>query len=182
MPASPNNPLTVNVDFTLYPGTNYFIKCRGNVDLYRNSSGAVYPYNSSLINITNSNAGSPGYYYFFYNWVYTEITCNTARTSVMAVDTCNTVGINEITANDLISINPNPGNGIFNVAFTPATQADYNMQITNALGQVIYNEQLPALKSYFSKKLDLTKFDAGVYQLHINGGGMRSTQKLVIQK
>ncbi|MBL7913615.1 MAG: PKD domain-containing protein [Bacteroidia bacterium] len=182
MAASPNNPLTVNVNFTLYPGTNYFIKCRGNVDLFRNSSGAVYPYNSSLINITNSNAGSPGYYYFFYNWVYTEITCNTARTSVMAVDTCNTVGINEITANDLISINPNPGNGVFNVSFTPATPADYNLQITNALGQVIYNEQLPELKAYFSKKLDLTKFDAGVYQLHINGGGMRSTQKLVIQK
>lgn len=52
MAASGSTALTVNLNFPLYPGTNYFIKCRGNVDLYRNSSGAVYPYTSSSVNIT----------------------------------------------------------------------------------------------------------------------------------
>jgi hypothetical protein len=88
IPASGSNPTTVNVNFTVYPGTNYFIKCRGLVDLYRNSSGAVYPYNSSCINVTGSNAGTPGYYYFFYLWNYNEISCNTGRSPVTAVDTC----------------------------------------------------------------------------------------------
>lgn len=182
MPASPNNPYTVNVNFTMYPGTNYFIKCRGNVDLYRNSSGAVYPYTSSLINITNSNAGSPGYYYFFYNWVYNEITCNTSRTACMAVDTCNTVGIGEITANDFVTVSPNPANGIFNVSFTPTVQDNYSIQISNAIGQIIYNEDAYLGRSKYSRKLDLSSYDAGLYQLHIRGGGTHATQKLILQK
>ncbi|MBL0341092.1 MAG: PKD domain-containing protein [Bacteroidetes bacterium] len=77
MAASGTNAQTINLNFALYPGTNYFIKCRGNVDLYRNSSGAVYPYTSSSVNITGSNANAPGYYYFFYNGMYSDITGNT---------------------------------------------------------------------------------------------------------
>ena len=68
IPASPTIPVTINLNITLYPGTNYFIKCRGLVDLFRNSAGAIYPYLSTFgdVNITNSNAGSSGYYYFLY--------------------------------------------------------------------------------------------------------------------
>src|SRR4030095_8184046 len=124
IPASPTQPYLVNLNITVYPGTNYFIKCRGNVDLYRNSSGATYPYSSSLINITGSNAGSPGYYYFFYNWVYTEITCNTGRTAVIGEDTC-FVGLNEIDVNNLLQINPNPGSGLYNIAFNSNVSGAY---------------------------------------------------------
>ncbi|MBB77983.1 MAG: hypothetical protein CL844_03145 [Crocinitomicaceae bacterium] len=39
-----------------------------NSGLYRNSSGANYPYNiGNMINITGSSASLPGYYYFYYN-------------------------------------------------------------------------------------------------------------------
>jgi len=39
-----------------------------NSGLYRNSTGAMYPYDiGGMINITGSSASQPGYYYFYYN-------------------------------------------------------------------------------------------------------------------
>ena len=36
--------------------------------MYRNSTGANYPYNiGNMINITGSSATQPSYYYFYYN-------------------------------------------------------------------------------------------------------------------
>ena len=39
-----------------------------NSGLYRNSTGAMYPYDiGGMINITGSSASQTGYYYFYYN-------------------------------------------------------------------------------------------------------------------
>jgi choice-of-anchor B domain-containing protein len=48
----------------------------GNSGLYRNDAGAIYPYNiGSIMNITGTSAGSPGYYYFYYN-IEVEVPCD----------------------------------------------------------------------------------------------------------
>jgi PKD repeat protein len=177
--ASPNVAVTITLDFTIYPGNNYFIKCRGNVDLFRNSAGANYPYNSSLVNITGSNAGSPGYYYFFYNWTYSEVVCNTARTSCIAQDTC-TLGLNEIYGATL-SVYPNPGNGNIQLSFIAGEKDNYEVSVTDALGQVIYNEKLTDFTGEFKKPLDLTKAAKGIYMLNISGTNSHLNRKLVIQ-
>ena len=56
----------------------------GNDNLFRNNSGASYPYASSdgTVSITNSDAGTPGYYYFFYNWKLQQPGCTTTTTVV----------------------------------------------------------------------------------------------------
>ena len=39
-----------------------------NSGLYRNNSGAIFPYNiGGVINITETSASSTGYYYFYYD-------------------------------------------------------------------------------------------------------------------
>jgi hypothetical protein len=54
----------------------------GNSDLYRNDNNAVYPYNiGSIMRITNSSAGSPGYYYFYYN-IEVEVPCENITTEI----------------------------------------------------------------------------------------------------
>jgi Secretion system C-terminal sorting domain len=170
----------VNVNFTLYPGNDYFIKCRGYVDLYRNSSGAAYPYSSSLINITNSNAGSPGYYYFFYNWTYTEVTCNTSRTAVTAQDTC-TVGITEIPGLQSLEIFPNPNDGVFDLKFESRLKENYTVEITNAVGQVIYREDIIDFSGLFNRKLDISKSGAGIYLLTVSASDNRAIRKLIVR-
>jgi PKD repeat protein/photosystem II stability/assembly factor-like uncharacterized protein len=181
MTASPNNPLTIDLNFVLYPGTDYFIKCRGNVDLWRNSDGANYPYTSTHVNVTGSNAGSPGYYYFFYNWVYTEITCNTARSPVTGADTC-AVGIAEPESLNEVFIHPNPGSGLFDMSFRATEKADYTIRVTNNIGQLIYEELVSDHTGLYRGRLDLSKFDSGVYQVTLTGGGTSATSRLVLQK
>jgi hypothetical protein len=181
IPASPNNTTTVTLNFTIYPGNNYFIKCRGYVDLYRNSSGAVYPYTSSLVNITNSNAGSPGYYYFFYNWTYTEITCNTSRTAVVAEDTCSTTGIEEIAGAESILLSPNPASGQVEVGFTSISPDNYRIEILNNVGEVIYTENIPGWSGVFRKKIDTSSFASGIYMVRLTNSGQSAVRKLVLR-
>ena len=55
---------------------------QGNSELYRNNASAVYPYIiGSVMSITNSSAGSPGYYYFYYN-IEIEVPCENVSTEI----------------------------------------------------------------------------------------------------
>ena len=60
---------------------------QGNSDLYRNDASAVYPYTiGSVMSITNSSAGSAGYYYFYYN-IEVEVPCEGVTTEINEFDT-----------------------------------------------------------------------------------------------
>jgi photosystem II stability/assembly factor-like uncharacterized protein len=178
IPFSGTSPTTVNVNFTLYPGTNYFIKCRGLVDLYRNSSGAVYPYLSTAVNITGSNAGSPGYYYFFYFWTFQEITCNTGRTAVVALDTCAVIGIEDIFSTNTLELFPNPSDGKFNLTFDAKVQADYLITITNTLGKKVFEYPLLNFAGEHKRDIDLSNLSKGLYLVNISSGDKKITRKM----
>ena len=169
IPASGTNTTTVNLNFHLYPGSNYFIKCRGFVDLYRNSSGAIYPYNSTSINITGSNAGTPGYYYFFYNWQYTDITCNTGRTPAVALDTCS-IGIEEQELQNSMELFPNPSHGIFHLTFNAKSSNSYLVNITNDLGAIVYRSTTNMFTGKVDKEIDLSELAKGIYMINISDG------------
>ncbi|MBK7682440.1 MAG: T9SS type A sorting domain-containing protein [Bacteroidetes bacterium] len=181
IPASGTNSTTVNVNFTLYPGNDYFIKCRGLVDLYRNSSGAIYPYLSTAVNITGSNAGSPGYYYFFYFWTFQEIACNTGRTACVALDTCAVIGIEDVFSNNTLDIFPNPNDGKFNLTFDAKVQADYMVTITNTLGKKVFEYPLISLAGEHKRAIDLSHLSKGLYLINISSGDKKITRKINLQ-
>ena len=121
------------LNFNLNPGNDYQLGVTNgsSPDLYRNNNGPNYPYNiNGLVEITNSSAGvsgSPGYYYFFYDWELAEPPCFTSRTMATAIiNNTTTVTINPISP---ICINDAPvnltaslaggtwaGNGITNIS------------------------------------------------------------------
>ncbi len=72
----------VTVNIPLIPGT---YRLGGtSMNLYRNNSGASYPYTlNGVINITGSSAGSD-FYYYLYNWGITLPACTSVRTPVIA--------------------------------------------------------------------------------------------------
>lgn len=75
----PNGTSTVPLNLNLNPG-NYRLGGT-EMSLYRNNSGASYPYSlAGLVDITGSSAGS-GFYYYYYNWNVTGY-CTSARTAV----------------------------------------------------------------------------------------------------
>lgn len=80
---------TVPVNFNITPGTAYrlvYLSSTGGVTaLYRDFSGATFPYTlSGVASITNGSIG--GYYYYFYNWSVSS-GCESARTMVTATVT-----------------------------------------------------------------------------------------------
>jgi PKD repeat protein len=88
----------MNLDFALEPGFRYAIKLTGGADglgLYRNSSGADYPYSAAgLMTITDSDATAAdsvtqlGYYYFFYDWEVAAQPCGSVRVPVVVTMDC----------------------------------------------------------------------------------------------
>ncbi len=77
---------TVTLNFSLPVANDMALAIGGTSNLYRNQSGAVYPYNiGSSVSITSSNSGTAGYYYYFYNWKIQEPGCISTRTVVQAI-------------------------------------------------------------------------------------------------
>lgn len=74
---------TVTLNLALNPGS--YRLGGSSMNLYRNTSGASYPYSiSNLISITGASAGS-SYYYYYYNWLVQPQACVSARTAVNAI-------------------------------------------------------------------------------------------------
>jgi Zn-dependent metalloprotease len=82
----PNGSSRVMLNIDMTPGT-YELGVRDSMNLYRNSTGAVYPYNDAagIVSIFGNNAAnSATYYYFFYDWEVKETDCISLRTQVTA--------------------------------------------------------------------------------------------------
>lgn len=86
---------TITLNTFLPAGTAYEIGQGTAITLNRNTTGAVYPYTSSAINITG-NTFDVDYYYFYYNWQFST-GCESAREPVVATVTNNVTGTDVIT-------------------------------------------------------------------------------------
>ena len=77
---------TVTLNMPMPVANELYLSISGNDGLYRNNAAANYPYISTdgTIVITGSDAGSPGYYYFFYNWKLQQTPCVTTPVPVVA--------------------------------------------------------------------------------------------------
>ncbi len=79
----PSGHSTVTLGWDLPVMDNLMLNASGNINLYRNQSGAQYPYYAadSAVVITGSDAGA-AYYYFFYHWQLQAPACRSARVPV----------------------------------------------------------------------------------------------------
>ncbi|ODS78175.1 MAG: hypothetical protein BGO42_17665 [Flavobacterium sp. 40-81] len=76
---------TVILNHALTPGSYQLYPTLPSAGLSRNTTGAVYPYTSSVANITG-NGYDANYYMGFYNWVF-QASCVSPRTEVVATVT-----------------------------------------------------------------------------------------------
>ncbi|MCC6412927.1 MAG: T9SS-dependent M36 family metallopeptidase [Saprospiraceae bacterium] len=102
----PNGANRINLNMDI-PETGNYSLSNVSQNLYRNNSGAAYPYNiNNLISIYSSNATSDEltFYYYFYDWEVQETTCKSQPTEVALTVTPGpaagfTVVSNSLTAN-----------------------------------------------------------------------------------
>lgn len=80
----PPGKTTVYFNWNIPSGTNYRLVAPANCRLYRNTTGAAYPYSDGhLVKITGSSYNTSTYYYF-YNWKVKGGECRSPRTPVTA--------------------------------------------------------------------------------------------------
>jgi hypothetical protein len=98
----PSGTAVVTLNFTVSPGTNYRLGILGNsnLNLYRNSDGASYPYTiPGLISITGNSANDPVRWYFYYNWQVEEAPIACASTRIPVVAAVHPVPVADVTSN-----------------------------------------------------------------------------------
>ena len=101
------------------------------------------------------------------------------RTGYIHVDyathTGNLTGLN-------CSVFPNPGNGLITLNLNSLKNDIVDIQVYNALGNVVYNEGNIEVTYQMKKVLDLRSLPAGLYYMKVAGKETSLTRKIVIQK
>jgi hypothetical protein len=74
---------------------------------------------------------------------------------------------------------PNPSNGVFTTSFNTVNADNYNVKITNTLGQVVYEESLVNFSGNYSKAINIASFGKGVYMLSISNSKNEDVKKVI---
>ena len=174
--------LTLNYDLPVQNGLRLGI-WGGTKDLYRNSSGASYPYysNDSSLVITSNDVPDLGRFYFFYNWQLQQAPCVSERVpvTVNVLTTGCTSGIDETELSNNISLQPNPTNNLLNVQINSLqTNSDGKISVQNILGETLLAQNVH-LNTNSSWQLDVSSFANGVYMFTLNSGKQTITKRFV---
>jgi hypothetical protein len=89
-------------------------------------------------------------------------------------------GINILAADNDLTIYPNPSNGTVTISFTPVDRSTHGVEIQNALGQILYKEEVSDLNETYSKSLDLQPFGKGIYTIRLRNKTGEAAKKVVI--
>ena len=91
------------------------------------------------------------------------------------------MGISEYSSSCVtFSIYPNPKKGNFTLEIRSVNRENYLIEITNIIGQLIYIEKIDNISGKFTKQIDMSENERGVYFLSIkNSTGFR-TEKLIV--
>ncbi len=116
------------------------------------------------------------------NGNYTVVVSNSGCTSPASANSIvSTVGINEAVNNGTsFVIYPNPNNGKFTVVFSTTEIMHYTITLHNAIGQVIYEEELKDFTGYFTKNFDVIDLGKGEYFLTIENSKHQRMEKVIV--
>jgi hypothetical protein len=168
-------PIGVNIPAGLAYGMYVSAISPGTLSLYRNTTNASYPYDyGNVASITQASNGSTDFYFFFYNWDISTISCySDMQEAVVYVDPCTNIKENNLGE---FKISPNPNNGSFEIYMTNIT-ANTEIEILDLNGKVIYNNTI----SNKNQNINIENISRGVYIIKANQNGNVKTKKLIIQ-
>lgn len=159
----PDSASRINLNFNLTPGTGYEIG--GNsMDLFRNTTGMVFPYTlPGYVDITSATSGSDRYYYF-YDWEVVAQPCVSARTMMTATIINCGVGVeSEDGIDNSISIYPNPTSDNFSLSFKNSIRSDVNIKIYTCTGKLIWEDTQINFVDEYKNTIDMSAFSTGLY-------------------
>ncbi len=78
------------------------------------------------------------------------------------------------------SVFPNPNNGVFTVKLSSNTSTNITMNLYDLRGRLVH-ESIHESAANFSKKLDLSSLQSGVYLLKVSDRGRSANKKIIIE-
>jgi len=183
-----NGLVNLSLDFTIEPGTNYQLGvdyAGTGPNLYRNSSGANYPYTvPGLMSIKRSSANTnpTGYYYFFYYWRVKEPDCVSPRVPVLAKldTTCGITSLNERSLDQQIRFYPNPAKEAITIEL-PSHKGNLEVDLWSLEGKKVRELYVSNQANNSSKQeVELTGLPVGLYFIRITNQSETTTKRLVI--
>lgn len=94
--------------------------------------------------------------------------CGTSDTSI-TVQVIKCVGVEENAVVDQLSVFPNPTEGLLNVFFTSNKAQNYQINLVDITGKVLYTEYLNNFVGQYNNPMDLTNVASGMYIFRIMG-------------
>ncbi|MEO6169040.1 MAG: GEVED domain-containing protein [Chitinophagales bacterium] len=92
------------------------------------------------------------------------------------------VGIDDPLSDKMISIYPNPGEGMIVLDINvSASISQLNLRVMNVLGQILFEESLNLNSRLLKKSFDFSEWSKGTYYFEIDADGQLIRKKLVIQ-
>jgi len=80
-----------------------------------------------------------------------------------------------------IEVFPNPSTGSFTLNLAIIEKNNYQIQLKNVLGQVLYVESLNNFKGDYNKQFDLSTYGKGVYILSLVNANGQQVKKIIIE-
>ncbi len=81
-----------------------------------------------------------------------------------------------------LSIFPNPNSGVFFISFFSNEKADFQLEVTDILGQIVHKAELKSVHGNYANQIDLSQHAVGVYTLTLKGGKAQIVKKILVNK
>ena len=178
-PITGNGAVKIPIGIVIQPGFSYTMTA-GNATttggLYRNTNGASYPYNfGSDAAITGPTNGQNAFYFFFYNWDISTVSCySDPEEAIAVVSPC--TNIKEISNIDFDVI-PNPNNGTFHIVLNDDFDMNTTVSVRDISGKVILEEVIDN-NNY---QVNLNNVEKGVYIVCINNNQFKTQKRIIVQ-
>jgi len=120
-------------------------------------------------------------YTFTVNGTYTVVvTTGSCSSAESAPEVISNVGIEDVSNPYFLSIYPNPNDGNFNVSFNVLDKGTYTLELTNALGQLIYKEELKNYSGAYRKPFSVVEYGKGVYTITLTNDKQDVVKKIIV--
>jgi hypothetical protein len=168
---------SVNIGFHVPVGKGYILSCSKGNSLWRETSGAAYPYTvANVMSMTSSTAGS-AYYYYFYKWQILADSCISARVPVTASII---TGIEENKVSVNYKLYPNPTSGEVTLTLNSQQEQRITVDVADLNGKIVFSDQLN-LKGDIERKYNFEGHSKGIYFVRIITEKEVHNEKIIVE-
>jgi PKD repeat protein len=154
--------------------------------------------NDTTICVGNSVVLDAGSGFAYYNWCSGETTqtitatangiycvevtnsygCHKTDSIHVLIDPC--TGIKDMNGNDLVSIYPNPNNGIYYIKALTDFSEPIDIKVTDLSGRLLFNTENIMMTKDNTLTIDNESYESGIYMLYLTSQSARIIKKIII--